>query len=403
MFWILGSAAIGKSALAQTIAEHFRASGCLGATFFFSRPNHRDDANTVFPTIAWQLATKSPHYKSIITEQLANNPAILEMDLSTQFHQLIIDPFRRLMHEYPRAISRPLLIILDGLDECRERSAQRRFIELIGAHVRSVKDFPLLWMICSRPESHLRTMVLNPMWDISCHHHTLEINEKEAQADTRLILHKGIFDIRRTFEYQLNDDWPPEHYVENIACAASGHLGFVSFIVRFVADEQASDPVGRLERCIRFLDGFGAPGAISPLQALDHLYYQIFSEIPAEISPNTMNIFAFFILYPDAHLSALRLANFLGLEQPSFYRSLDSLYAVIDVPPPKEADTRPLFIYHASLSDFLKDPRRSTRFCLNDDELHFLVARRSLQLLKQKTVGKYLISMSSLDFFDDTS
>jgi hypothetical protein len=134
MLLIFGSAGIGKSALAQTITEDFRKIGCLGATFFFSEQIHCDYATTVFPTIAWQLAIKSPHYRSIIAEQLANNPAILEMDLSTQFQQLIIEPFRRLKIESPYAIRRLLLIILDGLDECRDRSAQRRFIQLMSPH-----------------------------------------------------------------------------------------------------------------------------------------------------------------------------------------------------------------------------------------------------------------------------
>ncbi|KAJ3575017.1 hypothetical protein NP233_g1386 [Leucocoprinus birnbaumii] len=387
MFWVLGSAAVGKSALAQTIADRFKEEGCLGATFFFSRPNHRDDANTVIPTLAHQLAARNSHYRSIITELLVNDPAILDMNLSTQFKRLIIEPFHVIMTTHPESVTQPLLIILDGLDECRDRVDQRTLIELVGTHVRTVDNFPLIWMICSRPESHLRIMILNPHWNISCHREMLKVDEQEAQQDALRILERGFFDIQRTFEYQLDEDWPPEHYVGNIAAAASGHLGFVSFIIRFVADERANDPKGRLEKCIRFLDGFGAPGAISPLHALDLLYHQIFSEIPKEYLHHTMNILALFILYPDDKLSALQLANLMGLDQASFYRSLDSLYAVLDIPPPKEANARMLVMYHASLSDFLKDPRRSTRFCLNDDELHYQVGLRSLQILKHKSGG----------------
>jgi hypothetical protein len=40
------------------------------------------------------------------------------------------------------------LIIIDGLDECESQRAQCEFIELIGDHLRSFPDFPL---ICSRP------------------------------------------------------------------------------------------------------------------------------------------------------------------------------------------------------------------------------------------------------------
>ncbi|KAF9441419.1 hypothetical protein P691DRAFT_779803, partial [Macrolepiota fuliginosa MF-IS2] len=55
MLWLLGPAGVGKSAIAQTIAEECAADGSLGATFFFSRLNNRNNPHSVIPTIVYQL------------------------------------------------------------------------------------------------------------------------------------------------------------------------------------------------------------------------------------------------------------------------------------------------------------------------------------------------------------
>ncbi|KXN86081.1 hypothetical protein AN958_10557 [Leucoagaricus sp. SymC.cos] len=67
LFWLLGSAGVGKSAVAQTVAEEMKAVGRLGASLFFSRLSKRDDPDQVISTLAYQLAVRSQDYKRIIT------------------------------------------------------------------------------------------------------------------------------------------------------------------------------------------------------------------------------------------------------------------------------------------------------------------------------------------------
>lgn len=79
---------VGKSAIAQTIAEQCKANGCLGASFFFSRLNHRNDPLRVVPTLAYQFAIQLPDYKRLVTQRLADDPSILEKTLRIQFRSL---------------------------------------------------------------------------------------------------------------------------------------------------------------------------------------------------------------------------------------------------------------------------------------------------------------------------
>ncbi|KAJ3565574.1 hypothetical protein NP233_g7551 [Leucocoprinus birnbaumii] len=353
VLWISGPAGVGKSAVAQTIAEEFRALRRLGAAFFFSRPNHLDDPNTLIPTLVYQLAVNHAQYKQILIERLTEDPLILDKNRRAQFKELIIEPFHILTTQYPDTVRDPLLIVIDGLDECCDRAAQRELVGLIGRHGSS--KLPLLWMICSRSESHLKTVFSDPDHPIECDRESLDIGDREAQSDSWRILRRGFAEIRKIYADQLEPEWPRYIDLEIIATIASGHLGFVSFVLRFIEDEQYSDPAGQLRVCVRFLKRLPeSHGPVNPLHALDLLYYQILSSIAERDLSTAMRIVGMLILYPtQSDLPAQNHANFLELDQATFYRSLQNLHSVLDIPPSSKAFSEPIRIYHASFSDFL--------------------------------------------------
>ncbi|KAF9443958.1 hypothetical protein P691DRAFT_632667, partial [Macrolepiota fuliginosa MF-IS2] len=331
MLWLLGLAAVGKSAVAQTIAEEFQEAGRLGASFFFSRPNHLNNPDTVIPTLVYQLATKVPQYKHIINTRLADDPWILKKNRRTQFRELVIEPFHILMTQYPHTIQQPLLIIIDGLDECVGKQAQCEFIDMISTHVRQVDKFPLRWMVCSRPEWHLESMLSDPDYHVVCKREELQLDDGEAREDVRRLLEVEFDKIRKRYRARLPDGWPPEHYFYRIVGTASGHLGFASFVLRFIGDKEHGDPDGQLKVCMKFLGGDGVLGGINPLHALDLLYRQILSDIPADDLPTTMRILGLLILYPSFTDSADELAKFLILDPGKFYHLLERLHSVLHV------------------------------------------------------------------------
>jgi hypothetical protein len=86
-------------------------------------------------------------------------------------------------------------------------------------------------------------------------------------------------------------------------------------------------------------------------------------------------------LYADKGPTALTLANFLDLNQPTFYRSLLRLHSVLNIPSAAQAHDRPIRVYHASFSDFLKDTSRSGPFSTIEAAVHNDVATQSLPWL----------------------
>ncbi|KXN89052.1 Cytokinesis protein sepH [Leucoagaricus sp. SymC.cos] len=376
LLWIMGQAATGKSAVAQTMAEEFAKMGCLGASFFFSRPNRRDDPNTLIPTLAYQLAINLPEYKRAITERLGSDPTILRKHRCAQFRELISEPLRDLMVQNHPIVSSPLVIIIDGLDECSGKRAQLEFIELFS----KAGHLPLLWLVTSRPEYHLVSVRSHPDSYATCVHEDISIDDKEAQRDVQRLLRSGFKNIRQQYEDQLDPDWPSQEHVRLISAVALGHLGFTDFLLRFIGDKEYANPRGQLEVCLCFIGGNGlGPGAMNPLHALDLLYHQILSHIPGDYFKTTIDILALIILYPNDDLCAQDIANFLSLDQGAFYRSLQQMHPILSIPEPSKAHEARLQVYHPSFSDFLKDPTRSGKYVIDESIAHRTIAIQSLQ------------------------
>ncbi|KAJ3569540.1 hypothetical protein NP233_g4984 [Leucocoprinus birnbaumii] len=373
LFWLSGSAAVGKSAVAQTVAKTMKAKKLPVAVFFFSRPNGRSDPNVVIPTLMLQLFTSVPEYRHIITDKITRNPVALQENRDVQFQELIVEPF--LIHASSRTASnaqKTFLIVLDGLDECSDRAAQSEFITIISRHARSRLPLPFKFLICSRPESHLKVAFSKPETQAITLQESLKIDDMEAQADAKRLLEKGFAEIRSRYPDQLTDEWPTPAQIRLIADRASGHLGFASFILRFIGDEKYDDPSSQLEVCIRFLERSRGPETSNPLHDLDLLYTQIFSDIPQNILPTTRRILAFFIFH-QGKWNFWGQANFLGLTQASAYSALHRLHSVIAIPVPGHALYYDLRVHHLSFAEYLKDPARSGKFVLDNNILPLLL------------------------------
>ncbi|KAJ3563481.1 hypothetical protein NP233_g8919 [Leucocoprinus birnbaumii] len=386
MRWYWGPPAVGKSAIAQSAAEELASVKRLGATYFFSGSGDVSDPDTMIPTLASQLAQNNERYKRLITEALGLYPFILSMNRKTQFQALIIDPFRIIAKE--GTLLQPLVIVVDGLDECKDPKAQCELIDLIRAEVEDAKNIPLLWMIFSRPEWHLKFVVADSHYPIHCQQMVIPIDDDETRQDAKFMLDVGITEIRN--RHGIPTSWPPQEYTDIIYNAVSGHLGFVSFIVRFVQgeigdknDETNEDgddgPCERFSLCVKAVNGSSiGSGVPNPLRALDDLYHRILSKISSKDISTTKRILGMAIHYPGHQLCVQDQAGFLEISQDTFYRSLRQLHSVVDIPKTDDADKLSIRLYHASFSDYLKNPFRSGDFRLDEGAVHYDVAVQSL-------------------------
>ncbi|KAJ3560679.1 hypothetical protein NP233_g10678 [Leucocoprinus birnbaumii] len=349
--WLWGSAGCGKSAVAQTFAEK-----CL------------EIGRLVVPSLAYQLATHCPPYKALIASRLADDPQLLTKAIPVQFKKLIIEPFSELQRRGHVSAKRPFVVILDGVDECMGESVQCEIVKQIEEAVRLKKDLPLIWMVCSRPEAHLKYMFARIA---ICRPEELAI-DGECRTDVERYLISGLSELQ--VKYDIDPSWPPVEKLKAVSKAGSGHFVFVATALGFIGDENCGDPVKRFDMLIAFLEAAERKGVVNPLAKLDYLYTCILADISEDVFPTTWRILAYLMFARDVnnlyskflYKSAQALCNFINIDRSAFYSALRKLHSVIAVPLPKNAAITPLRFYHASFQDYLIDANRSGRFAVEE-------------------------------------
>ncbi|KAJ7614337.1 hypothetical protein FB45DRAFT_842248 [Roridomyces roridus] len=201
--WLHGCAGIGKSAIAQQFAASCQARGQLGGSFFWKRSDAgRGHWRSLFPTLAYQLATSFPGISPLIQRAVETDRLVASKSMRHQLEKLIILPFR----EAPKLKSRPVWV-LDGLDECEDHAIQTMLLRLLINSVRH--GLPIHILICSRSESHLREVL-----------------------QSRYLTRIRRFHTRRGVP--LDDGWPDEGTIRELVEKSSGTFIYASTIVRYV-------------------------------------------------------------------------------------------------------------------------------------------------------------------------
>ncbi|TFK34208.1 hypothetical protein BDQ12DRAFT_613919, partial [Crucibulum laeve] len=128
ILWLNGPAGSGKSAISQTIAEHYAAQKQIAASFFFSRgTGWRSTIEYLIPTLAYQISMFDPAAKSVLIDTMRNEPNLHHgQALYHQLVKLLINPIQATGLELSK-----ITIIIDALDECNDKGLISKFIKAI--------------------------------------------------------------------------------------------------------------------------------------------------------------------------------------------------------------------------------------------------------------------------------
>ncbi|KAJ6523491.1 hypothetical protein DFH09DRAFT_198056 [Mycena vulgaris] len=373
VMWLHGPAGAGKSAIAQSMAEKWSADD-LAATFFFGRWRAGGSSGKhLFPTIAYQLALHIPQLRTPIGLAVEADPAICDKALEEQARALIVCPMEEL--DAPDA---PYFVIIDGLDECEGKAIQNRIIRII---FRMLADgnLPIMFLICSRPEPHIRETfdTLSP----ETRFRRLVLDETlDPGRDILRYLRDSFREIqhkRFPNQFGLDPSWPSEGDLDRLVYAASGQFIYAATVVKFVDDEY-SHPVEQL-RIVLSLSQTQA--GTSVFADLDALYTFILSANP-NVSLLIRILGAYFAIpNPEdnrTHCVSF-LDDFLDLPRGSVKLALRGLHSLLVIP---DSDERRIRVHHASLQDFLFNPKRAGTFFLNINQHHEDLARRCFSIVQ---------------------
>ena len=374
VFWLNGLAGTGKSTIAQSFSEMAAKEGILGASFFCSRDYlDRKELKNIFPTLAYQLAYRYPHFQSHIIASIKEDPTLAHTSLISQLENLLVDPLSR------KNVS--CVIVIDALDECIDDQPASVILSVLG---RFVKKLPLVkFFITGRPEPRIRTgfrlPLLEPLTQIFLLH---EVELSSVDNDIQLYLTQRLTTIaKQRSDLDLPNPWPHDDDIVALTKKSSGLFIFASTLVRFIESEH-HEPNERLQLVVSEANSTTHEGPAG----IDSLYSQIllhaFSEVhELGVFANMRRVLGAIVLAFNP-LSRRELSTILGTPTSFISTTLRHLHSIILIPADELKEIR---VFHKSFLDFLQDGKRCTdpRFCINPATHHGDMVLSCLEVVKK--------------------
>jgi len=342
IFWLSGMAGTGKTSIAVTLCRMLREEPavCLGGGYFCSRSAGsiaRTDVRRILPTLAVLLANQSEEFAGSLAAELEKDDGLGHKPVTEQIGPLLRRPLATLASS-----SRPIVLLIEALDEC---SDERELVELLRLLADFKCDAKVKFILTSRPELHIRgTPISNPDLNTVLRLHT--INIEEVKSDIHLY-------ISRTFNNAApKATWYTDQDIELLVRLSGGLFIFASTVLKYVI---GSDGDGYRQRRLR--KATEATATPTPAtSSIDKIYELVLadalhSDTVDEEELEMMKRILASILMARAPLSVDALAALIN-ETPDMLRgSLGRLHSLVYIP--AENEVPGLRTLHASLADYL--------------------------------------------------
>ena len=266
LFWLSGVPGAGKSSIAASIARNFEDAGILWAQFFVNRGDtSTTKPKTIFLSLAKQLAHKSPIVSSVVRSALEKIPKLVNDVSDSQARLLFVEPIRIASGLNP---SQPVVIVIDGLDEC-EGEYLHKTIKILSKAIGQLPSNAKVF-ISSRVEDYIQI----PFSE-------MVIAERAVQVDLDPAAQSSIQDVADFLERRMQEmvrdyhleewDWPGEETMKGLCDKASGLFLWAATVVKFIRAQIEVDGSECLDDVLRDLSTKG-------MGDINELYYTILEQ-----------------------------------------------------------------------------------------------------------------------------
>ncbi|KAH7183682.1 uncharacterized protein B0J16DRAFT_308062 [Fusarium flagelliforme] len=373
--WLPGLAGTGKSTIARTIARDMKGSSFGGAFFFKKGAGNRGNGRFLFSVIAYQLAINIPPLRQNIVDVVEQDDSSVVAPKDIQWRRLVQEPLIAMRNT---GLDKPLLLVIDALDECEEDD-RGEILTLLASCPTSLKVF-----ITSRPEldidGHFAKTRLHR--EIVLHRVDPGTIEQDINTFIRHAISNFVLEYNRAHPQdcmQLQPDWPGNDKTQLLVSRSLPLFIAAATFIRMVKDRHwTKSPDEKIDFIIET--------SAKVHSQYDPLYKPVLSLILShspeddhyEIITNFTVIIGSFVLLGNS-LSVTSLANLLNVEPRVVFGQVDPLRSVIDVP----SDDSPIRLFHLSFRDYLVN-KSAGGLQVHEANTHKTLAIKCIELMKRK-------------------
>ncbi|KAE9393321.1 WD40 repeat-like protein, partial [Gymnopus androsaceus JB14] len=376
-FFLCGEAGTGKSTISHTIGQNAKDNRCLGAFFCFDRTFAAEHTpSKALQNIAYDLSISFPEFGKGLVELLDADPNIpTSKSLKEQWNKLIMEPAKFITP------SRPVVIIIDALDECGPKVEGGPREMLLSLLINNICELPKNFrvLVTARLEGDIHAAV-NEGSDAQSLQAQYMSNLQQTQEDihkyvTHRMMKKGAPGVLNESQCQILAEKAQGFFQwAYTACEALRGRGKAGLTVK-----------KRFERFMSLSPSHG-----QDLLPLDKLYKSILEDVfdfhdsqaMSQYRMVMVQILAAFEPLSNLSLQKLQLSRcrYLGQdyddeELDAVIEYLGSLLTGVDQ---RNTPIRPV---HTSIHDFLVDEKRSGEYAVKLQEGHKMLAIGTLQLM----------------------
>ena len=388
-FWMTGDPGCGKSAIAASLARHCKKEGILWAQFFINRNNEATtNPRVYFPSIARHMADHSSN--SIVSKKihdiLKSNPTLLEGLSSEQALELFV---RVVQVACNVEKSKPVVIVIDGLDETSRKSLEDTATIFAGLfkelHRSNAKVF-----ISSRTDNEITKPFFHSLQLNHEHvkHVHLDTSDPSSMEDVSRYLSRRIGKLAE--EENLNlEIWPGRVRFERLCVRAAGLFIWAVTVTKFFEEQVRLHGPECLDD---LLDSITAEG----MEDVHKLYQTILAMTYTSSAKSNLNSWAHetfrwvvgFIIGLKEPLSIGDVGALLELRRTSESKPIDILRFVTNlrsvlVTGTGEITNDTIPRLHKSFVEFITSDKADDGFHIDLDVIDVEIFRKCLELLKK--------------------
>jgi hypothetical protein len=283
-----------------------------------------------------------------------------------------------------KATQTTTLIIIDALDECKDKEPASAILSILSRYVDQIPT--VKFFITGRPEPRIRSGFrlesLAPITEVLKLH---EVKPEAVDKDIELLFRTQLTSlVKNRSDLDLTEDWPSPSDIKVLCKKAAGFFIYASTVVKFVASDVYSPPE-RLSLITSLPESTIEEGR----SGVDQLYTQILQQAFSGVHPGDNQQYLRFqtvvgaVLLLFNPLSIKDLSDLLGCSTQYIQNATRFLHSLLLVPGSIED---PIQVFHKSFPDFLMDPNRceDEKFVVEPAARHAEILLACLGLMEKR-------------------